>query len=145
VRLNLQPFLNTFRKKHPWAVIHHAELILPVNELADTQPPVRILANKNLNDGTSVLISDANFVSNPNFYSGFDGYYDKKKNQYRLRVTRHMQELLRSGKDYGTELYIDARRSSALRTVINGTDAAKPVLIDFVYSERNVGDSDKGR
>ncbi len=145
VRLNLQPFLNTFRKKHPWAVIHHAELILPLNEIADTQPPVRILANKNLNDGTSVLISDANFVSNPNFYSGFDGYYDKKKNQYRLRVTRHMQELLRSGKDYGTELYIDARRSSALRTVINGTDAAKPVLIDFVYSERNVGDSDKGR
>ncbi len=145
VRLNLQPFLNTFRKKHPWAVIHYAELILPVNEIADTQPPIRILANKNLKDGTSVFVSDANFVDNPNFYSGFDGYYDKKKNQYRLRVTRHMQELLRSGKDYGTELYIDARRSSALRTVINGTDAAKPVLIDFVYSERNVGDSDKGR
>lgn len=141
LRLNMQSFLDDFRAKHPWAVIHYAELILPVNEMSDTQPPVRILANKNLAVGSSVLVTDADFVDNAYTYSGFDGYYNKEKKQYRLRVTRHLQELLRSGKDYGTELYIDARRSSAFRTVINGTAADNPVRIDFVYTERNVGDS----
>lgn len=140
VRLNIQPFLDDFRAKHPWAVVHYAELILPVNEVSDTQPPVRVLANKNLADGTSVLVTDADFVNNSYTYTGFDGYYNKEKKQYRLRVTRHLQELLRSGKDYGTELYIDARRSSAFRTVLSGTAAATPVRIDFVYTERNIGE-----
>jgi uncharacterized protein YfdQ (DUF2303 family) len=45
--------------------------------------------------------------------------------------------LLRSGKDHGTELYIDARRTSAFRTVLNGTASQNTVRIDFVYSENN--------
>lgn len=139
LRLNLQTFLDDFRSQHPWAVIHYAELILPVNDMADTQPPVRIMANRVLADGTTELVTDADFLTNAYSYAGFDGYYNKDKKQYRLRVTRHLQELLRKGKDYGTDLYIDARRTSAFRTIFNGTATANPVRIDFVYTERNIG------
>jgi len=137
LRLNMQPFIDSFRVQHPWAVIHYAELLLPVNDIADTQPPVRIMANKVFADGVSGLVTDADFVNNSYAYAGFDGYYDKKKHCYRLRITRHLQELLRSGKDYGTELYIDARRTTAFRTVLNGTAAANGVRVDFVYTENN--------
>jgi len=136
VRLNFQSFLDRFRKDHPTAVVHYAELLLPVHASSpDTSMPVRILALKNASDGTSTYVTDANVLTNGYTYAGFDGHYDREKGQYRLRVTRHLQELLRSGKDYGTELIIDARRSSAFRTVINGTAAADPIRIDFVYSE----------
>lgn len=136
VRLNLQTFLDRFRKEHPSAVVHYAELLLPVSASAtDTSVPVRILALKNYADGTSAYVTDANVLTNTYTYGGFDGYYDRVRNQYRLRITRHLQELLRSGEDYGTELIIDARRSSAFRTIISGTDSTNPVHIEFVYSE----------
>ncbi len=136
VRLNCQSFLDQFRKDHPTAVIHYAELLLPVSSSAvDTSMPVRVLALKNFADGSSAYITDANVLTNSFTYSGFDGYYDRQQNQYRLRVTRHLQELMRSGKDYGTELIIDARRSSAFRTILNGTGVANPIHIDFIYSE----------
>lgn len=138
VRLNMQPFLNHFREQHPWAVVHYAELLLPVNNQADTQRPVRILANKRLADGTLTMVTDVNFVSNPYTYAGFDGYFHKDKGYYRLRVTRHLQELLRTGRDYGMDLYIDARRSSAFRTVLNGTATDNPVRVVFVYSEKSI-------
>lgn len=139
LRLNLQSFLNRFRKDHPAAVVHYAELLLPVSASAtDTSVPVRILALKNYVDGTSTYVTDANVLTNTYTYGGFDGYYDREKKQYRLRVTRHLQELLRSGEDYGTELVIDARRSSAFRTIIGGTASADPsraIRIEFIYSE----------
>lgn len=135
VRLNLQPFLNNFRKKHPYAIIHYAELLLPVADTSDTQTPVRIIAMKRGSDGNLVYVTDANVVSNPYTYAGFDGYYNREKHHYRLRVSRHLQELLRTGIDNGTELIIDGRRSSAFRTVLNGTATANPVRIDFVYTE----------
>ena len=137
VRLNLQPFLNEFRNAHPWAVVHYAELLLPVNSVADTQRPVRILANKKEANGESTMVTDVNVLHNPYTYTGFDGHFDKKNNYYRLRVTRHLQELLRTGKDYGTELYIDGRRSTAFRTVLNGTGSDNPVRVVFVYSEKS--------
>jgi len=136
VRINFQAFLDQFREDHPQAVVHYAELVLPVNtSVSDTSTPVRILALKNSADSSSVYVTDANVLTNNYTYAGFDGYYNREKHQYRLRVTRHLQELLRSGKDYGTELIIDARRSSAFRTVINGTAVENPIRIDFVYSE----------
>ena len=112
--------------------------LLPVNNQADTQRPVRILANKRLADGTLTMVTDVNFVSNPYTYAGFDGYFHKDKGYYRLRVTRHLQELLRTGRDYGMDLYIDARRSSAFRTVLNGTATDNPVRVVFVYSEKSI-------
>ncbi|MBO4599281.1 MAG: DUF4270 family protein [Bacteroidales bacterium] len=135
VRLSLQPFLNRFHAQHPTAVIHYAELLLPVYDTADTQTPVRILAMKRKADGSFVYVTDADVLTNSYTYAGFDGYYNREKHQYRLRVTRHLQELMRMGQDYGTELIIDARRSSGFRTVLNGSRGDNPVRIDFVYSE----------
>ncbi len=138
VRINMQSFLDEFREQHPWAVIHYAELLLPVNDAASDQRPLRILANKREDDGTATMVTDANVLSNPYTYAGFDGYYHKEGNYYRLRVTRHLQELLRSGRDYGTELYIDGRRSTAFHTVFNGTATDNPVRVVFIYSEKSV-------
>lgn len=135
VRLHMNEFVTSFHKKHPNAVIHYAELILPVSSESDTSHPVRILALKCSTKGQSTYITDANVLVNNYTYSGFDGYYNREKQQYRLRVTRHLQELLREGHDYGTDLVIDGRRSSAFRTIINGTEADKPIMIDFIYSE----------
>ena len=135
VRLGLQPFLNRFRAQHPTAVIHYAELLLPVYDTSDTQHPVRILAMKRGSDGSLAYVTDADVLTNSYTYAGFDGYYNREKHQYRLRVTRHLQELMRTGKDSGTELIIDARRSSAFRTVLRGSEVDNPVRIDFIYSE----------
>lgn len=135
VRLNMNAFVSEFKTAHPNAVVHYAELILPVADDADTSAPVRILALKCLANGSETYVTDANVLTNAYTYGGFDGYYNREKKQYRLRMTRHLQELLREGVDYGTELVIDARRSSAFRTIINGTNAARPIMIDFVYSE----------
>jgi hypothetical protein len=136
IRLDMQAFIDQFRTEHPTAVIHYAELLMPVSTgVSDTSMPVRILALKNHADGSSTYVTDANVITNAYTYGGFDGYYNREKKQYRLRITRHLQELLRTGKDYGTELIIDARRSSAFRTVINGTASDNPIRIDFVYSE----------
>lgn len=135
IRLNMQPFVEQFRREHPTAVIHYAELLLPVHESADTSTPVRILALRNMADGTSSYVTDANVLTNSYTFSGFDGYYHRDKHQYRLRVTRHLQELLRTGIDYGTELFIDGRRSAAFRTVINGTESSSPIRVEFIYSE----------
>ena len=135
LRLNMQPFLDAFRAKHPSAVIHYAELLLPVYDPTSENYPLRLLALKRKADGSSVYVTDADVLTNNYTYAGFDGYYHPDKHQYRMRVTQHLQELLREGKDYGTEIIIDARRSSAFRTVLNGSMAADPIRIEFIYSE----------
>jgi len=139
VRLNMQEFLDTFRVNHPTATIHHAQLLLPMAPDSDTSRPARITALKRTASGTAAYVTDANVLTNPYTYSGFDGYYHKDKGYYRLRVTQHLQELLREGKDYGTELIVDARRSTAFPAVINGTDSTatqgNPVRIEFIYTE----------
>lgn len=135
VRLDLQPFLDTFTVRHPYAVIHHAELLLPVHNSLDSNRPVRILALRRAADGSSSYVTDANVLTNPATIKGFDGYYHSDSQYYRLRITQHLQELLRAGKDYGTELIIDGRRSTALRTVLHGTDAATPIRIKYIYTE----------
>lgn len=135
VRINMNDYIVQFHKQHPNAVVHYAELRLPVDAVADTSMPVRILALKRNSDGTSAYVTDANVLTNNYTYSGFDGYYNRAKHCYRLRLTRHLQELLRQGQDYGTELIIDARRSLPFRTVINGTATDNPIMLDFIYSE----------
>ena len=43
--------------------------------------------------------------------------------------------LMMAGADYGTLLMLDGRRSSACRTILNGTQSTDAVRIAFVYSE----------
>ena len=135
VRMNWQPFIDTFRVNHPTATIHYAELVLPVAPEGDTSRAARLMALKINDDGTLAYVTDANVLTNPYTYSGFDGRYHADKGYYRLRVTQHLQELLRTGKDHGTELIIDARRSTAFPAMLNGTEDGNPIHIDFIYTE----------
>lgn len=132
VRLYLQEFLDTFAVNHPTAVIHHAQLLLPLAGEGDTSTPKRIMAYKYLQDGTLTVITDAYY---PYTINGYDGLRHRSDGYYRLRVTQHLQELLRAGKDYGTELVIDARRATPFPVTLNGTATASPARIEIIFSE----------
>lgn len=137
LHIDIQHFLDTFCVNHPTAVIHYAQLILPTADTLATKVPTRLLAYSRSSASSDIytLITDANVISNPYTYGGFDGYYNSKDHQYRMRFTRHLQEMMRYRKDYGTILYIDARRSSSFRTILNGPQADRPAKLEFVYSE----------
>lgn len=137
IKLDLNDFIRDFRLAHPYAIIHHAELLLPKADIADDEPPARILAYKHAAGGYEAPIPDLLNEYYGDVSGGFDGRFHADKGCYRLRVTRHLQQLMRTGVDYGTTLYIDARRSSAARTVINGTQSSDPIRIEFIYSESN--------
>lgn len=137
LKLNFNNAIQAFHEAHPYAIIHYAELVMPVAaDKADSQKPYSLLALRNYGDTTSTYIADMNdgFTS-----AGFDGAYNSTLDHYRLRVTQHVQELLRQGRDEGTTVLINARRSSARRTVLNGYNATmtgqNPFRIVLVYSE----------
>ena len=136
VRVNFDAFVRQFKQQHPYAVIHYAELLLPVADIAPTDKPSKIAALKCYADGSVVNIPD---MYDAYTSAGFDGKYNSADNCYRLRVTQHFQKLVRSGMDLGTLLLLNDRRVSAKRTVLNGYDATltsnNPVRIRFVYSE----------
>lgn len=136
VKLNFNDFIQQFKAAHPYAVIHYAELLLPVSDIAMNEKPAQIAALKYYSNGTVVNIPD---MYDAYTYQGFDGTYDADKGYYRLRITQHLQQLIRNGVDYGTLLILNGRRSSAAHTVLNGYDANvtsnNPVRIQFIYSE----------
>ena len=72
-------------------------------------------------------------------YKGFDGTYDNTKGYYRMRITQHLQKIMREGRDFGTLLVINGRRSSPARIKLNGASSAatanNPIRIEFIYSE----------
>lgn len=135
VKLDMEAALQTFHAQHPTAIIHHAELLLTVAPESDTLLPEKIMANKILDDGKTVYITDANYQTNPYSYSGYDGTYHADRGCYRMRITQHVQEQLRAGKDNGILLTIDARRSSGARCLFYGFQSANPPRIEFIYTE----------
>ncbi len=137
LKLNFDNAIQAFHAAHPFAIIHYAELVLPVaSDKADDMPPYSLLALRNFGDTTSSYIAD---MSDGFSSTGFDGSYNNTQNLYRLRITQHTQKLLRQGHDEGTLILINARRSSARRTVLNGYNANltgnNPIRIVLVYSE----------
>lgn len=136
IKLNFNAFVQQFHQQHPYAVIHYAELLMPVADIALADKPDMVVAFKCYNDGSVVSIPD---LYDTYTYSGYDGKFNSEAGCYRLRVTQHLQKMLSSGMDLGTLLVLNGRRSSALRTVINGSDrtatAGNPIRIRFVYSE----------
>ena len=106
---------------------------MPLSANASTDRPSSIAALKMFDNG---LVSNIPDMYDPVTYGGFDGKYDAANNCYRLRITQHFQDLIRTGKDYGTVLVISSRRTSCEHTIINGDDAAaNPIRVRFVYSE----------
>ena len=123
-----------FHREHPEAAIHHAEMLLPVaatNNDGATRPD-RIMAFVKDTGNVERYIND---IIDAYMYAGFDGQYYSDKNAYRLRVTQHLQGMLRADGDKGTMLVLNSRRNSAARTILNGPNSDKPLKIVFVYSE----------
>lgn len=119
VVIDVNAFITAFRSAHPRAVIHYAEMILPVHADADAAHPYQIVA--------SVI----DYVANN---SGYDGTYNAADGCYHIRMSRHMQMLL-SGFDTKLRLAIRDRRSFAPRTILNGTATSNPPKIAFIYTE----------
>ena len=132
VSISFDNAVRAFAAAHPMAVIHHAELLLPVASEAPARPPKRIIATHLNAAGNEVYVADA---LDAETYKGFDGAYDASRGCYRLRVTQHVQQLLRQGSDSGMKLLIEGRRNNAERTVIEGYAASSPVKINIVYTE----------
>ena len=134
VCLKLDPvWYSNFKANHPFAVVNYAELLLPVSNGDTNVLAKRLLAYKIDSNGGLSIASDA---SDGALYSGFDGFYTASLNAYRIRLTRHIQQLLQADADYGTMLMIDARRSSARSTKLNGYNHSKGTpSIRIVYSE----------
>ncbi len=120
--------IRTFAEAHPNAVIHNAELLMPINPAASPVRPQGIIAMSQYKAGVGIPIVDY-------YTGGVDGRLQNDENRYRLRVTRHVQELLRSKHDPGMTLLLDSRISNAARTFINGSTAADPIRIEIIYSE----------
>lgn len=132
IKISMDNFVKSFAAQHPYAVIHYAELRLPLADIADNNPPDQLTMFKYDEEGTTFSIPD---LYDPYRTSGFDGTYDKATNSYRIRITQHMQGLLRQGVDYGSLLLINSRRASAKRTVLNGLGSSNPPQITIVYTE----------
>ncbi|MBQ8703562.1 MAG: DUF4270 family protein [Bacteroidales bacterium] len=123
--------VRTFAAAHPTAVLHHAELLLPV--ASSVTPPDRVLAVGKRAEGDEAYIDD--LMMDLIHMSRFDGTYDASRNCYRLRVTQHVQGLLRQGADPGTLLVLNSRRSSAARAIVNGLSATDHPRIELIYTE----------
>ena len=136
VKLNFSSFVSQFKKDHPYAVIHYAELVLPVANIAPVQKPSMIATFAYNSEGGIYSIPD---LYDPYTSSGYDGTYTDSTGFYRIRMTQYLQRLCLSGEDYGTLLVLNDRRSSAAHTILNGFDptatAGKNFFIRFVYSE----------
>ncbi|MBR4804821.1 MAG: DUF4270 family protein [Bacteroidales bacterium] len=147
-KLYLQPLGGTFVKmrfptlkqwsaQHPNAVVHHAQIILPVADESSAlgEKAARVLCYKYQSDGKVTFIPD---MMDALLNGGFDGNYDKDKKQYRMRVSRQIQQAVTSPEtDYGLAVYIDARRISAKQVILAGTDKtlAKHVKLEIIYTE----------
>lgn len=122
--------IRTFAAEHPMATIHHAELLLPTADEADDMKPTQMLAR--FATGSQNYVAD---LLDLYTLAGFDGKYDDSRHCYRLRLTQHVQNLLRNGSDEGTLILLDSRQSSAARTVLKGITGTDRVRIEIVYTE----------
>lgn len=125
--------IRTFAAAHPTAVLHHAELLLPVSPSTTAALPDRVLAVAKRDSTNDVYTDD--LMMDLVTMGRFDGTYDAGRNCYRLRVTQHVQGLLRQGVDHGLLLVLNSRRSSGARAIINGLAATDHPRIELIYTE----------
>ncbi|MCR4659456.1 MAG: DUF4270 domain-containing protein [Bacteroidales bacterium] len=124
LKLRFDEALRTFAAAHPYATVHFAELLLPTTADSDTNRPSVVTVMKYLEDGSVFPVTDK-----------LDGTYDTTRHCYRLRLSTHLQSLLREGRDNGMLVCLDTRRHDARRTIIAGPAATDPVRIEFIYTE----------
>lgn len=121
VRMSFNRDIAAFHEAHPWAVIHHAELVMPVAPESSNLKPDQILTLGKDDSGEDAYIDDLLDIYT---LKGYDGTYNEAKNHYRMRITQHLQGLLRKGNDPGMLLLLNSRRHAAQRTVLYGIGVA---------------------
>lgn len=131
ILISFDSAIRAFAEAHPTATLHHAEMLLPV--ASSTMLPDRVLAVDKQADGNEVYIDD--LMMDIITMGRFDGTYDASRNCYRLRVTQHVQGMLREKADTGTLLVLNSRRSSAERVLLNGLSNPDHIRIELTYSE----------
>ena len=132
IRMSFDRDLQAFHAAHPWAVIHHAEIILPLAPETPTLLPDQIITLGREGDSTDAYIND---LIDLYTLSGYDGSYHEDGNYYRIRATQHVQGLLRQGNDPGFLFVLNSRRHSAQRAIFNGLGTTNRPRIILVYSE----------
>ena len=133
IRLSFDNAIQAFHAAHPWAVIHHAELLLPVApEALGGDQPEQLLTLGRDDDGNDWYIDD---LINVHDLLGYDGTYHSDLGLYRIRVAQHLQGLLRIGHDPGFMVQISASRHAGQRTILNGFSTTDKPRIAIVYSE----------
>lgn len=135
VHVSFDSAVRAFHEAHPMAVVHHAEMLLPNTDPASDDMPDRVLALTRNASGDEVYINDLIDLYTA---AGYDGQYNGDDRRYRLRVTQHLQGMLRNGGDNGTTLVLNSRRSSALHAIIGGywaSNADNRIRIELVYTE----------
>ena len=133
VRMSFDNAVKAFHQAHPYATIHHAELVMPVADDSPALRPDQILLFTRNESGEFDYIDD---LINVNAMTGYDGHcHDSVSVHYRMRCTQHMQGLLRQDGDPGTLLLLNSRRHTANSLVLNGITTANRPRIHIVYSE----------
>ncbi len=132
VRLSFDNAVQAFHAAHPWAVIHHAELLLPVApESVGTELPDQLLTLGKVGESWYYIDDLINIYD----LSGYDGTYHSDRAAYCIRLAQHLQGLLRLGNDPGIRLQINASRHAAQRVILNGLSSTDRPRIAIVYSE----------
>jgi hypothetical protein len=130
--LSFDKAIRAFHAAHPLAAIHHAELVMPVAPEAPTLKPDQILLLGLSESGNEYYIDD---LLNTSTLRGYDGTFHDDGNYFRMRMSQHLQGLLRKGADPGLVLMLNSRRHAAQRTVLMGNATTEKPKIILVYSE----------
>lgn len=134
VKFSFDNAVRSFHAAHPWAVIHYAELLLPVapEAVAGDQPNQLLALGKSATSNDWYYVDD---LINVHDLRGFDGTYHSDRGLYLIRLSMHLQGLLRLGYDPGLMVQISASRHAAQRTILNGLSSTEKPRIAIVYSE----------
>jgi len=115
--------------------VNSAELVVPVNAedefYSDLFPqPARLLLLQQNEEGELYHIPDSEF-------GYFGGRYDEDEKEYRIRITQHIQEVLKDPEShYGLTLINTQSHSNAYRLVLRGSGLEdNPLSLELKYTK----------
>lgn len=130
--------INTFKNED--MIINKAELVIsnvsPDEELYIS--PVALSLTTKFNGETSYIMDDPNYSSS-NTSNYFGGIYDEEKQEYRFRITRHLQYvILHEESDLGLSMTTRGAGIRGNRLILKGTDPGfeneKRLRLDIYYT-----------
>lgn len=131
-KINL-PDLKEWNEAHPGAIINNAILVLPlITDAVNNEPIPQLICQAYTATGSKTPILDLSTTTSEAILTSFGGKYDSNKKEYRMRITRHVQNIL-NGEFKGNGLNIIGynRRTVANRSVIDGSK----ISLEIHYSE----------